>query len=168
VRLTDSEVLQTVRIRSLLTRQGECILSSCFFKLVVSDRLVDNLAGGKTGNFSASVRLEDGVLHPALALSPSGIGAEPMQNHPRTGRAVAGFRLPWWEEAKTLVRRAAVLLSPLRTIGWDVALTPEGPVLVEGNSWWDPVNFLASSPVDLGYAREMAAFVARLRDEADR
>lgn len=168
VRLTGSEVLQTVRLRSLVTGQGQCVVGGCFFKVVVSGQLVDNIAGGRTGNFCASVNREDGALRPALALSSSGIGTEPMPHHPRTGHAIAGFRLPWWEEAKALVRRAATLFSPHRTIGWDVGLTPEGPALIEGNSWWDPVNLLASSPADLGYSREMADLLARLRAEATR
>lgn len=168
VRLTGSEVLQTVRLRSLVTGQGQCVLGGCFFKVVVDDQLVDNIAGGRTGNFCASVNLGDGALRPALALSSSGIGTEPMPHHPRTRHAIADFRLPWWEETKALVRRAATLFSPHRTIGWDVGLTPEGPILIEGNSWWDPASFLASSPSDLSYAVEMADLLARLRAEAAR
>jgi len=38
------------------------------------------------------------------------------------------------------VEATAVKFWPLRTIGWDVALTPNGPRIVEGNVWWDPPN----------------------------
>ena len=33
--------------------------------------------------------------------------------------------------------RAAQVTPRLRSIGWDVALTPTGPVLIEGNPDWD-------------------------------
>ena len=33
--------------------------------------------------------------------------------------------------------RAAIATPGLNTVGWDVALTPEGPVLIEGNPDWD-------------------------------
>jgi hypothetical protein len=32
--------------------------------------------------------------------------------------------------------RAAAALSGIRSVGWDVVLTPEGPVIVEGNAAW--------------------------------
>ena len=35
--------------------------------------------------------------------------------------------------------RAARAFAPLRTIGWDVAITPDGPSLIEGNVTWDPL-----------------------------
>jgi hypothetical protein len=29
---------------------------------------------------------------------------------------------------------------PLRAIGWDIAITPCGIKIVEGNIWWNPLN----------------------------
>ena len=60
--------------------------------------------------------------------------------HPKTKIPFEGVRLPFWAEACHLVRQTAVKFIPIRTIGWDVALTPDGPVIVEGNIWWDPPN----------------------------
>jgi hypothetical protein len=37
-----------------------------------------------------------------------------------------------------LGRRCAELLLPQRTMGFDVGLTPSGPVLVEANRGYDP------------------------------
>ena len=48
--------------------------------------------------------------------------------------------LPIGAAAKELVTSAALTFLPLRTIGWDVALTPMGPVLIEGNAWWGPFH----------------------------
>jgi hypothetical protein len=47
-----------------------------------------------------------------------------------------------------LVQRAAHRFRPVRVIGWDVALTEAGPVLVEGNSEW-----LAFGEQGLRYSR---------------
>ena len=31
----------------------------------------------------------------------------------------------------------------MRTLGWDIAITPDGPVLLEGNNWWATFEALA-------------------------
>ena len=41
-----------------------------------------------------------------------------------------------WEEARALALRAAAAFAPLRTVGFDIAPTPAGPVLIEANAWW--------------------------------
>ena len=49
-----------------------------------------------------------------------------------------------------LAKALAVAFMPMRAIGWDIAVTPEGPVCVEGNARWDPPKFgdvRALSPV---------------------
>jgi hypothetical protein len=166
--LTGSQTLQTARIQSLVTEDGECVIAGCSFKLCGGRVLVDNIVGGTTGNFLASVRVEDGTLRAAVAFSPSGLGVERLDRHPTTAEPIAGRCFPFWDEAKALVRRASLLFLPLRTIGWDVALTPAGPVLVEANVWWDPFNFLCALPEEKEHAAEMAALLARLRDEAAR
>jgi hypothetical protein len=65
-----------------------------------------------------------------------------LTNHPKTGAPFADFQLPHWQEARKLAEHAAVLFLPLRTIGWDLALTDDGPLLLQGNAEWDPVNHL--------------------------
>lgn len=49
---------------------------------------------------------------------------------------ITGQRLPDWNDALQLCLRAHTLLSELTAIGWDVAVTPAGAVLIEGNFGW--------------------------------
>ena len=56
--------------------------------------------------------------------------------HPVTGTAFVGFQLPMWDEVLATVRsiaRKAYLLPQCHYLGWDVALTPDGPAVIEGN-----------------------------------
>lgn len=53
--------------------------------------------------------------------------------HPDTHVRVVGFKIPFWEEACALVKDAAVKLPDAHVIGWDLALTDKGWVMVEGN-----------------------------------
>lgn len=55
------------------------------------------------------------------------------EEHPATGTRFEGFKIPYFEEAQQLVKMAAEVVPQMRYIGWDVAITPNGPVLVEGN-----------------------------------
>jgi hypothetical protein len=112
VRLTGSTVLQTVRIQSLATQAGDCIISECDFKMVTANRIVDNLHAGRTGNISAAVCKEDGSLRPAIRQIPDGIHVETIEHHPQTGIAIPGFVLPCWQDALALVRRAPAQNPP--------------------------------------------------------
>ena len=47
-----------------------------------------------------------------------------------------GKACPYWEDIKKLCADAHELLDQLFTIGWDVALSTDGPVIVEGNGNW--------------------------------
>jgi hypothetical protein len=53
--------------------------------------------------------------------------------HPDTGYRIADFALPFYDEVVALVDRAARHVPEVQYVGWDVAVTPTGPVLIEGN-----------------------------------
>jgi len=144
-RLSGSTSLQTVRIQSWIRGDGEVTLPMAFLKVIASDGLVDNYDHGRTGNLVAYVDPSTGDLEGAVG--PRTIGGLPCIHrvHPRTAVCFDGFRIPLWKEVCSLVRRAAGVFVPLRAIGWDVAITPSGPVLLEGNNYWDPPNYVAYS-----------------------
>jgi putative polysaccharide biosynthesis protein len=51
---------------------------------------------------------------------------------------LVGFELPYWPETLALVRKAHNEAFPgFVTLGWDVALTPAGPLLLETNVSWN-------------------------------
>lgn len=54
--------------------------------------------------------------------------------NPVNGKQIAGIELPFWREAMALAMRAHNLVRyDLPVIGWDVAITESGPVLMEAN-----------------------------------
>ena len=50
-----------------------------------------------------------------------------------TGIRYDGYQVPFWEEIKKLCLDAALVNDQIHFIGWDVAVTPNGPLLIEGN-----------------------------------
>ncbi len=59
------------------------------------------------------------------------------QRHPVSNICFERYSIPYFEEVKTLVTRAHALIPNVISIGWDVAITPTGPVLLEGNDNWE-------------------------------
>ena len=54
-------------------------------------------------------------------------------HHPMTGRAVEGRILKTWPKIRSLALDAHRAFSHRILVGWDIAMTDEGPVLLEGN-----------------------------------
>jgi Sugar-transfer associated ATP-grasp len=62
---------------------------------------------------------------------------EPIADHPDTGFPIVGIVLPFWRECMDLACRAhAVAFPRFAFLGSDIALTEDGPILLETNSGW--------------------------------
>lgn len=139
-RLSPSEFLQTVRVTTFIDRNGCCRILFAFFKLIGSNNITDNFGDGRNGNMLAAVRTDNGRLEPAVITAPDGKGAIYFQKHPFTNIEFESFEIPFWADIIALAKKTAVQFLPLRTIGWDIAVTSEGPKIIEGNMWWNPLN----------------------------
>jgi D-alanine-D-alanine ligase-like ATP-grasp enzyme len=88
----------------------------------------DNTSGG---GFSVAVNGETGALEgPGRQEITKGAGV--FYEHPDTHFKFDGFSIPYFKEACDLVKNCAQHF-PSRLIGWDIAITEEGPVVIEGN-----------------------------------
>jgi hypothetical protein len=54
--------------------------------------------------------------------------------HPATGATVAGVQTPFWEAVRDLVCTVADLHRAAPLVGWDVVVSDDGPVVLEGNA----------------------------------
>ncbi|MGX1124268.1 sugar-transfer associated ATP-grasp domain-containing protein [Pseudomonas sp. HLS-6 TE3448] len=58
-------------------------------------------------------------------------------HHPLTGKAITDLTIPHWQACVELVQRAhRQAFERFVFLGWDVAVTPDGPVLIETNAGW--------------------------------
>jgi hypothetical protein len=57
-------------------------------------------------------------------------------HHPLTGTEFLGFQIPFWQELKKLAEKAQRVFDQIKSVGWDIAVTPNGPVIIEGNQDW--------------------------------
>ncbi|HVY98178.1 MAG TPA: sugar-transfer associated ATP-grasp domain-containing protein [Dongiaceae bacterium] len=86
--------------------------------------------------YAAAVDLETGRLGPMTGDKPECL-SQWHERHPVTGVEIVGRQVPGWDPVVALVERAHRVVSDRILVGWDVAITPEGPVLLEGNSYPD-------------------------------
>lgn len=130
--LTGSAGLQTVRVHTLVDNDGAVRVFYAYARLIIGGNVIDNFQRGATGNLIARVHVDTGRLHPAVSYQ-EGRGFPPIDIRAPGAVVTGGFQLPLWPEVVALTTRAAPVFLPLRHIGWDVAMTPSGPMLIEGN-----------------------------------
>lgn len=58
------------------------------------------------------------------------------ETHPDSGASIVDFVVPLWDEVLEMLDRAAREIPTVPYVGWDVAIGPDGPSLIEGN--WTP------------------------------
>ena len=124
--------LNTVRVITLIDKTGHATLIGSVFRISV-DCPIDNYSAG---NLAAEVDPVNGVVITGGIRKRSACDIY-HEIHPITGAKIKGFQLPFWDEVKTIVLKAAYIVPEVRTIGWDVAITDNGPLLIEGNSQWN-------------------------------
>lgn len=119
--------LNCLRIVTLVNN-GEAHILYAVFKTGNNGHFVDNLeSGGIACHFDLDKGEIIGQGHTSALVN--------YDVHPATGIPLVGYKLPFMDEVKDLVKRAAMVMPECRYIGWDVCLTPNGPAIVEGNDY---------------------------------
>ena len=121
--------LSTVRVVTMRDTSGRIEVAVACFRMAVGSLAVDNFA---IGGLASPVQLDDGRLGAAVFKLRPGIFVA----HPDSGETILGRTLPHWPEVKRIAVAAHEEFKTLPSIGWDIAITKEGPVVVEGNSQW--------------------------------
>jgi hypothetical protein len=130
--------LQTIRIVTYRDNDGAYRMLYWLIKLVLGTNISDNISYGKTGNIMAFGERTSGNIKAARTSHSSGVGLETIYHHPESKRALIDFTVPLWQEATDIVLNAHRCFPDFRALGWDVAITPTGPKILEANAWWDP------------------------------
>lgn len=119
--------INTIRMVTIL-KDGQAHVVAAYLRVGNGPRPVDNF---NNGGMVAPVDRETGVV---LCRARDKAG-HLFERHPATGTRFEGTQLPMWGETLALLQEAAQVVPSIRYVGWDVAVTPEGPLLVEGNQY---------------------------------
>lgn len=118
--------VNTLRIVTIFS-EGAAHVVYAFIRIGNGDRPVDNI---NAGGMCAPIDIESGII--------THVGYDKdritYSSHPKTGCPIEGYTIPMWHEAMAVCEKAAAKIPQMGYVGWDIAITPSGPVMVEGNN----------------------------------
>ncbi len=121
----NSSSVNTVRCITMNTNNGIAIPYT-FLKVGRNGSFVDN---GGAGGILAGIDVKTGTI---TTHGYDEYVTEYIQ-HPDSGVIFKNYTFPMWDEMKSMCREMAEMIPSVKCIGWDVALTDQGWVVVEGN-----------------------------------
>lgn len=134
--------INTIRMITMINDQGGVDFLGARARISVNSH-VDNLA---SGNIACSIDLETGKISGKGVYSD--ITKESVAFHPVTNTELIGFQIPMWDQVLDLTKKAALHRPENRGVGWDIAISVNGPELIEGNHNW--CKILWQLPVNTG------------------
>lgn len=123
--------INTIRILTF-NNGGNIEVFSSAMRIGTNKRSVDNWGAG---GVAVSIDIETGTLRKDGFIKP-GCGGR-VQAHPNSGITLLGYEIPYFEECIEMVKHVHRYLYGIHSIGWDVAICENGPVLIEANEGWD-------------------------------
>ncbi len=122
-----SPAVNTIRITTLYWNHQIHIIGA-ILRMGYSSDEIDNFS---TGGIIVEINPKTGKL--------SSYGIDKDRNlydfHPKTKVQFENFKIPYWDQVLNLIDQCVKVIPQIRYVGWDIAITEDGPILVEGNSW---------------------------------
>lgn len=116
--------INTMRITSLI-KDGTVHIMYTLLRTSDGTKSIDNIG---SGGYYAPINTDGYIFKPGFTEQD---GAH--EYHPLTHTKFEGFQIPHYQDAVNLIKQCALLKPEVRYCGWDVAITKNGPVLIEGN-----------------------------------
>jgi len=150
--------LCTCRVVTYRTIDGSVGHLPCsIFKMSTGRRCTDNF---HTEGMAVPIDPETGVLGKGIIKADA---TRRLDTHPDTQMGVSGFQLPFWTETLALCLEAHRIFNDYAFIGWDVAITDEGPALVEGNLFWGVEAMQMAHETPLGMTLFPRIYLSHMR-----
>lgn len=130
----NSSSVNTVRFMTTLFPNGEAKIIATFIKIGRAGSCVDNAGAG--GNVDVCVDVETGEIKYAIQYDGWRKITE-IEKHPDSGTQLNGVVIDNWEQIKADVIRFQQAMPWCKAAGWDIAITDEGPRVIEVNDSWD-------------------------------
>lgn len=88
------------------------------------------IANASFGGVTAEIDVQTGEV-----TTDGGVyGHQLFEKHPCTGMTFKGFMIPYWDEVLAMIDNMGKRVPQVGYIGWDIAISKDGPVVIEGNT----------------------------------
>ncbi len=115
-------------LRMITIFDGDKAKLAAVYMRIGNGNHVDNF---NSGGMVVPVDIKSGeILYPAYDKAKN-----LYERHPETGHVIKGFQVPLFQEAVKMVEEVAKIIPEVGIVGWDVAITNEGPLLIEANNF---------------------------------
>ncbi len=131
-----------------------------FLRIGAHGNNVDNYA---VGGLIVDVN-EEGKLRKYGYIRPE-YGNEETTVHPDSGFVLEGFQVPYFKESVDICKSIHLKLKGIYSIGWDVAITESGPMIVEINDNWEiePIEHCTGRGLRKEYEETFVATAKKLK-----
>lgn len=124
--------LNTLRVETYIDKHNKTHILSAYMRFGTGNSVVDNAT---SGGIYVGIDMLNGTLKDT-ALQEVHFGGNDFEEHPDSNFIFKGFKVPFFKEVCELVLKATDFL-PDRFIGWDIAVTNDGPIIIEANEYPD-------------------------------
>lgn len=144
--------INTIRLLTVFDQRNNSVVPlSAVLRVGANGNVVDNWAAG---GLAIGIDLETGRLR-EWGFYKHGKGTK-TKYHPNSGVPFLGLEIPFWDEVITKAKALHQHLLPVFVIGWDIAITPDRPVFIEGN---DNMEVSINQEADKGLKNEMYSLI---------
>ena len=124
--MMNPRAVSIVRFYSVSSPYGMYLFAPVFTTAMYKD-----IANGCQDALTAMADIRRGIV---LTDAVDQLNNEEYEVHPVTGTAFRGFQINHWDETIAMMKKAVPLAKRISNIGWDVAITKDGPLIIEANT----------------------------------
>ncbi len=124
-----SNSVNSLRVVTHMENNCNFSVDCALMKFGAGKSITDN--NNEDGRIFAFMDITNGFLRKGFTGSFSQF---PIDQHPDSKLQISGYRIPFWKECLELAITAHSHLPFLRHIGWDIAISIDGPLIIELNS----------------------------------
>lgn len=147
-----SSSVNTIRLQTVMDKDGNVIPFGPGVRIGRMGNIVDNWAKGGVfvGIDSSTEKLKKiGIMKPKYGTKVS--------EHPDSHIPFEGYPIPYYKEAEKMVVDLHKMMYRSHSIGWDIAITENGPVIIEGNDRWE-ITLIQAVHGGMGYLNKYFYF----------